>query len=386
MKYRILSIFIVLLVVSFFYGYGFNLSGDYLSLSAAEPARPQMKYHTYESMLAEIQQHQNNHPEICKLYDFGVSSDKKTHMWAVKISDNVDTNEDQPNVLLSGGIHGNERPAPEMALYVIKELLDNKKKYSDLINKTQIWIIPVLNTAGHIRNTRQNANGKDLNRGFPENYDKPSLKGKEPETVNLLTNYFHKYDHIVAGIDLHTYGSIYISSWARTRAKPADWDAISDLGKKMAKTANYRFLPLHAMIGRTVQGGGADYRYGAHGTFYYGLELGRSHNPPASALRQLCERNLPGVLMMFNRVHHSTLTGHIKYQDKPAIATVTVKGIDTPKNIRVPYRSDKKFGRYYRILVPGKYSVTYTLDSTNKSVTRDVEIVPDKQTIVDIQF
>jgi len=230
------------------------------------------------------------------------------------------------------------------------------------------------------------SNRIDLNRSFPADFNAPSLKGKEPEIVNLIVNFFRKHDHIVAGIDLHTHGGLYVSPWARTRNKPADWPAICDLGEKMAKVSGYRFLPLHRLLRRTVQGGGADYRYGAHGTFYYGLELGRSHKPPAGALQKLCASNLKGVLLMMNRVHHATLTGHVTRNGKPAQATVTVEGIDTMENVRVPYRSDRTVGRYYRLLLPGTYTVTFTLGTGESIVRKDIEIVSDKQTVVDAGF
>jgi hypothetical protein len=344
-----------------------------------------LKYHSYDSMLAELRLCEKNHPDICQLHDLGASSDGKTRMWAMKISDNVRKEEDEPNVLLTGAIHGNERPTVEMALFTIGQLLGNSKKHAKLIANTQIWVIPMMNTAGHARDSRMNANRVDLNRGFPTDYRSPSLKGCQPETVNLITNFFRKHNHVVAGIDLHTYGRIYLSSWACSRNDPADWAAMSDLGNKMAKASGYRFMPLNRFIRRTVKGGGADYRYGAHGTFYYGLELGRSHNPPASSLRRLFERNLKSVLMMMNRVHHSTLTGHVTNRGKPAQVTITVEGIDTPKTIRAPYRSDKKFGRYYRLLLPGKYTVTYTPDK-GEPVKKTVTIVRDAQTTVDIEL
>jgi len=261
-------------------------------------------YHTYESMLSQLREWQAAHPKICKLHDLGVNSDGKTHMWALKISDNVDQEEDEPSVLLTGGIHGNERPAPEMALYTIEYLLGNAANRS-LIDKTQIWVIPIMNTAGHVADTRQNANRVDLNRGFPVDWEKDSLEGLEVEIRNLIENFYDKRNHVVAGIDLHTYGQVYLLPYARTVGEPADYEALLELGERMARSASYQPMKLSKFIRRTVRGGGADYRYGKYGTFYYGLELGTSHAPPASKLSAICKRNLRGVMMMMNRIHYS---------------------------------------------------------------------------------
>ena len=352
--------------------------------SAEDKPEAALKYHSYESMLSEIRQHEKDFPKICKVHDLGVSSDGKTRMWAVKISDNVAREEDEPNVLLTAAIHGNERPAPEMALYTINRLLRDKSNRK-LINSTQIWVIPIMNSAGHVANTRRNANRVDLNRGFPVDWTKDSLDGLQIETKNLIKNFFRKHPHVVAGIDLHTYGQVYLLPYARTSRKPADYDAMLLLGERMARTSGYRAVPLIKFIRRTVKGGGADYRYGKYGTFYYGLELGRSHAPPASKLAALCKRNLPGVLMMMNRVHQSTLTGHITRNGKPVVATVSIEGIDRPGILRQPYKSDKTLGRYYRLLVPGKYNVTYTIGDKT-TVKKTVTIVANKQTVVDVDF
>lgn len=357
--------------------------GEYAAQDDKTTPEP-LAYHTYETMLAQIQQYEVDNPEICRVHDLGVSSDGKTHMWAVKVSDNVEKEEDEPNVLLTGAIHGNERPAPEMALYTLDHLLKDKK-HGKLISETQIWIIPIMNTAGHVANRRQNANGVDLNRGFPADWTNDSLEGLEVETRNLIENFYRKRAHVVAGIDLHTFGQVYLLPYARTRDDPADNAALRVLAERMAQTAGYKPVKLTDFIRRTVQGGGADYRYGKYGTFYYGLELGTSHSPPESTLGGLCERNLPGVLMMMNRVRYATLTGHVTKNGTPVVATVSVAGIDRADTLRMPYKSDSEFGRYFRILLPGTYDVTFERDG-DKIVKNDVTIVSDRQTIVDVEF
>lgn len=352
-------------------------------VSTKKESKKSLKYHTYQSMLEEIREHEKKNPKICKIHDLGASSDGETHMWALKISDNVDKEEDEPTVLLTGAIHGNERPAPEMALYTINQLLSNPA-HKKLIDSTQIWVIPIMNTAGHVANTRQNANRKDLNRGFPKDWKDDSLDGLEIETKNLIKNFYRKRAHVVAGIDLHTFGEVYLMPYACRREDPADFAAMSVLAQRMSQSAGYRPMKLTRFIRRTVKGGGADYRYGKYGTFYYGLELGRSHHPPEKSLQKLFERNLAGVLMMMNRVHHSTLTGHVTKNGQPVIATVTVDEIDGPNIIRRPYRSDKKFGRYYRILLPGEYKVTF--ESDKRKIVKRVKITSAKQTKLNVNF
>jgi len=101
-------------------------------------------YHTYDTMLSELRRLAKAHPKIGKLHDLGASSDGRTRVWAFKISDNVAKEEDEPTVLLTGGVHGNERVSSEMAIFTIRRLLSDRS-HRELIGKTQIWVIPGLN-------------------------------------------------------------------------------------------------------------------------------------------------------------------------------------------------------------------------------------------------
>jgi len=344
-----------------------------------------LSYHTYDTMLSELCRLEKAHPKTGKLHDLGVSSDRRTHVWAFKISDNVEKEEDEPNVLLTGGIHGNEPVGSEMAFFTIRRLL-SEHSHRALIDKTQIWVIPILNPAGHATgNAHCNANRVDLNRNFPVDWTRDDLDAVEIELQNLFKNFYLRRAHVVAGIDLHTYGQAYLLPWANTQKKPADWAAMKDLADTMAKTSGYRAMQLTEYLHRTVPGGAADYQYGRYGTFYYGLELGTSHTLRAEQLGPLCRKNFPGIMLMMNRVHTRAITGHVTRNGKPVAAVVDVDGIDKPGDLRRPYMSDAVFGRYYRILLPGAYTVRFTFEG-KKVVKEKVVIVDDRQTVLNIEF
>jgi succinylglutamate desuccinylase len=344
-----------------------------------------LSYHSYDAMLGELRRLEEAHRKTGKLHDLGPSSDGRTRVWAFKISDNVDQEEDEPNVLLTGGAHGNEPVGREMAMFAIRRLLADDS-HRALIDKTQIWVIPSLDPAGQeAGNAHCNANGVDLNRNFPVDWTTDDLDAVEIELQNLFKNFYRRRAHVVAGIDLHAHGRTYLLPWANNQKKPADWDAMKDLADTMAKTSAYRSLKLTEYLNRMVPGGGADYLYGRYGTFYYGLELGTSHALPAEQLGPLCRRNFPGIMLMMNRIHTRTLTGHVTRNGKPVVAVVEIDGIDKPTNLRRPYMSDAVFGRYYRILLPGVYTVRFTFEG-KKVVKENVIIVGDRQTVLDIEF
>lgn len=68
------------------------------------------------------------------------------------------TQNSKPNVYLSTGIHGDEPAGP---LAVLQLLRENRWPAN-----AQLRLLPCLNPAGFPRNTRENAEGKDLNRDY----------------------------------------------------------------------------------------------------------------------------------------------------------------------------------------------------------------------------
>lgn len=68
------------------------------------------------------------------------------------------TAEPRPRIYLSAGIHGDE-PAPPLALL---ELIER-----GVLDERAVWFVcPLLNPAGFLRRTRENAEGIDLNRDY----------------------------------------------------------------------------------------------------------------------------------------------------------------------------------------------------------------------------
>lgn len=139
-------------------------------------------YHTYEELTQELQGIAENYPEITELYSLGKTWEDRD-IWAMKISDNAEIDEDEPEVLIVGAHHAREWISVEVPLYYLKFLVENygKEKVDNdgdgridedtidgidndgdgiidedeidaritwLVNNREIWIIPMLNPDG----------------------------------------------------------------------------------------------------------------------------------------------------------------------------------------------------------------------------------------------
>jgi len=125
-------------------------------------------YHSYNDFLIDFDSLAQLHPEIAKLETLGFSVEGRIIL-AMKISDNVEIDEPEPEVRIVGLHHGNEWISAEIPILLAHYLLDNygsDPEVTYLVNNREIWIIPMFNPDGRVHDTRYNANGIDLNRDY----------------------------------------------------------------------------------------------------------------------------------------------------------------------------------------------------------------------------
>ncbi len=86
----------------------------------------------------------------------------------------------RPELLIAAGIHGNEKSGVLVALRYLEAISNDLSSGSstaltELLQNCVLWIIPVMNPDGYASSRRTNANGADLNRGFPDGVLTPTL-------------------------------------------------------------------------------------------------------------------------------------------------------------------------------------------------------------------
>src|SRR4029450_1133782 len=101
------------------------------------------RYHSYAEMVAELDKAVADHPTTVRKFSIGKSYQSRD-IWAAKISDNVATDETEPEVLFDALHHAREHLTVEQALYLLHLLADGyatDTQIADLVNSREIWIV-----------------------------------------------------------------------------------------------------------------------------------------------------------------------------------------------------------------------------------------------------
>jgi hypothetical protein len=268
-------------------------------------------YHDYAEMVTDIQQAASNHPNIFSLFSIGTSYEGR-EMWAGKISDNVGTDEDEPEVLFTHHQHAREHLTVEMALYTMHMLTDEygvDQQITDLVNSREIWIVFDMNpdggeydiATGTYQSWRKNRQpnggsiGADLNRNWGYKWgccggssgtaSSETYRGAAPfsapetDVVRDFVNsrVINGKQQITTSIDFHTYGELIMWPYGYTFTDvPADMiqddrDAMAAIGQAMAATNGY--TPQQSSDLYITDGSTRDWQYGAYRIFSFGFEM-----------------------------------------------------------------------------------------------------------------
>jgi carboxypeptidase T len=302
------------------------------------------EYHNYAEANAEIDAAVAQYPAILSKRVIGKSYEGR-NIVALKISDNVATDEDEPEVLFTHHQHAREHLTVEMALYLVHELTAGygaDSRITDVVNSREIWVIPDVNpdggeydiASGSYRSWRKNRQpnsgssyvGTDLNRnwdfkwgccggssGSPgsETYRGPRA-GSAPE-VKVVADFAKSRivggkQQIKAAIDFHTYSELVLWPFGWTDDETTtgmtqdDHDAFAAVGEKMADSNGY--TPEQSSELYITDGAIDDYLWGTQKVFAYTFEMYPSSSgsggfyPPDEVIDRETARNRDAVLQL----------------------------------------------------------------------------------------
>jgi carboxypeptidase T len=298
-------------------------------------------YHDYGEMSAEVRRVADAYPSIVRRFSLGESYEGRD-LWAVKISDDVTADEDEPEVLFVGLHHAREHLTVEMALYTLRLFADNygtDPRIRGIVDSREVYVVFALDPDGgeydiadgyyHAWRKNRQPNGgsthpgTDLNRNYgygwgccdgssgdPANrFYRGSSAFSAPETARLRDfvdgRVVDGEQQIETAIDFHTKGESIMWPYGYTLADvPSDMaqddrDAFVAMGEAMSTTNGY--TPQQMSDAYIQDGTMEDWAYGVHGIFAYVFELypkgpNPGFYPPDEAIARETERNREALL------------------------------------------------------------------------------------------
>jgi len=104
-------------------------------------------YPTYTAYLDMMDDYETMYPGLCQLVNIGYSAEGRQLLF-VKLSANVGIEEDEPEIMYSATMHGDETAGYVLMLRLIDYLLSNygtDTQITYLLDNTEVWINPLAN-------------------------------------------------------------------------------------------------------------------------------------------------------------------------------------------------------------------------------------------------
>jgi len=134
------------------------------------------EYHDYQTTSQMLSDFNKEYPNLVYLFTIGKSVLGRD-IWCIRVT-NENSKSNKYTCLIDGAMHGYEWEGGEACLYLVEYLLINFGKnntISNILNTTEVYIVPMLNPDGREQDIRFNDNGVDLNRNWDVYFGK--LKG-----------------------------------------------------------------------------------------------------------------------------------------------------------------------------------------------------------------
>lgn len=354
-------------------------------------AAPDEQYFNYQELTETLKAIQTEHSDIIKLVSIGKSVEGRD-IWAVKLSDNVESTEsDEPVVFFNSMHHAREVMTTEIAVDMIQELtnkFETDTEIGNFVNQLEIWVVPMVNPDGNNKvwtsnnMWRKNTGrrfGVDINRNYPfkwgqcdgssgsvfqDDYRGPSA-ASEPETKAMMA--LVSSIKPVMSISYHSYSELVLYPYSCDGERTEDHELFKSMGNELARklpkdgaSGFYKpGTPWEILYG--VDGGDIDWMYQEHGTLPFVIEVSSSNQGFQPKYGQWRDKTVQKMRAswswMLQRALSSGIKGKIN-QYNPKIhgeTTVQLKSLATGKVAR---RQNLNLeGTFHLVAEPGMYQL-----------------------------
>lgn len=394
-------------------------------------------YLTYQEMLDNLDAMHQLYPELisarANVGDFLTNGEPNNSVspsiggnalqW-VKISDNPNDDEDEPEILYDAIHHAREPASLSQLIYFMWYLLENYETddtIKEIVNTTELYFIPVVNPDGYLynqftnpngggywRKNRYNGHGVDNNRNYDHypngtaassiwatsgtsaNTNSDTYPGTGPfsEVENQAMRWFTEQHNFVIALNNHTSGDLLLYPYGYARNTVTEDDAIYKIiSDEMVSENGFDNIVSAGLY--PAAGDSDDYMYGGttrpHNKIYaFTPEIGSSFWPVSSAIDGICKsmmylnlsaakitHNYAKTTNLLDEVINNTYTFDATYQIQRlgvgGDGTFTVRIIPISDNIEVVESPNTHNNMDIGDTVSDKIRITLKTDSNNNA-------------------
>ena len=316
-------------------------------------------YPTSAQIAEKLRAAASKYPNIMKLIPIGKSV-KGKDLLIMKISDNVNAEEIEPEFKYISSMHGDEITGRELTVSLIEEIGQKYGKDDEitaLVDNTEIYIMPSMNPDGSDLKQRANANYVDLNRNFP---DITREQESRPEGREIEVQYVMRFQ---AGrkfsLSANFHGGTIVANYpwdSKYDLHPLDGfvkelsTGYAELNPEMRTSREFPGGITNGAAWYIVRGGMQDWSYVWHNDLQITVELSHQKWPNYSQIPQFYKDNRDSMIYYMKEIHRG---GGFKFNRSNVSGTVEILKVSPEgESMGIFAFSGSEF---YKVMPEGEY-------------------------------
>lgn len=367
-----------------------NFTSTFISLDAprrsksAKPYGDSYKdYPSNDDDVALYHRLAETYPNLVQLSSMGKTSTGED-IWVIKISDNAQIDEVEPEFAYIANMHGNEVVGRRLMIRLVEEMLSSytngDSEFKSLIENNELFFVPTLNPDGYKKHQRGNGKWVDINRDFPDfasNDNQNTIGHRTEETVAMMN--FQAKRHIALSGSFHDGAVVVNYPWDTTAKLPPLHQMITDLStiyadknEDMRNSYEFKGGITNGYAWYEVKGGMQDWAFYFHDNLMITFELSDIKWPKFSELERQYQINRESMISYMQKIAQG--------------AGFSIEGLKDSGRVIITSKSKGESlgsfpffaGEFYKILPIGQYTFDITTQD-KKHWIKDVEVLADQE-------
>jgi hypothetical protein len=360
-------------------------------------------YPTWSQFETMMTYYATTYPSIARLVNLGMSGQGGHELWALKITDNPDVEENEPEVLYTGTMHGDELVCYGTTVHLIDHILasyGSDPQINRLVDETVLWFNPLSNPDGTFDGGDTNVSGAsrglpasgyaDPNRSFPDPSvpEDPTSPGWPAEVQDMMD--LAAAEHFTIAANCHAGAEVFNYPWDVWSVRHVDDDWWIAAGTDYASSAQaaspagyFTMCPgscpfpgvTNGYDWYTTSGNRQDFMNWYHGCREVTLELADAKSLDVNQLDAHFGYNRQSLLDYFELALtgiRGVVTDVVSGQ--PVAAEIRVVGHDLEAQ-RSWVATDPDVGDYHRLIDPGTYDLEISAPGYESATVNGVVVV-----------